>query len=54
MNRLPREAVQLPSMEVFKTNGCGTLQYGLVSMVVLDQRLDLMILAVFFNCNEST
>jgi len=35
-NRLPREVVGSPSLEVFKkTCRCGTLGYGLVGMVVL-------------------
>ena len=38
---------------VQKTCRCGTLEYGLVSMVVLGGWLDLMILEVFSNLNDS-
>ena len=49
-NRLPREAVESPSLEVFeKTCKCGTSGYGLAGMVVVGGRLDLMILEVFPN-----
>jgi len=49
-NRLPSDGVESPSLEVFKkTCRCGTLGYGLVDMVVLGRRLDLMILEVFSN-----
>jgi len=34
-NRVPREVVESPSLEVFKACGCGTLGCGLVGMVVL-------------------
>jgi len=35
-NRLPREVVESPSLEVFKKRcGCGTSEYGLVGMVLL-------------------
>jgi len=46
-NRLSREVVESPSLEVFKkTCRCGTLGYGLVGMVVLGGWLNL-ILEVF-------
>jgi len=49
-NRLPKEVVESPSLEVFK-NTCryGTSGYGLVGMVLLGGSLDLMILGVFSN-----
>ena len=39
--------------EVQETCRCGTLGYGLVGMVVLGWRLDLKILEVFSNLNNS-
>jgi len=48
-NRLPREVVESPSLEVFKKHRCGTLGRGLVGMVVLGGWLDFMILEVFSN-----
>jgi len=49
-NRLSREAVESPSLEVFKkTCRCGTLGYGLVGMVVLGGWFDFVILEVFSN-----
>jgi len=46
-NRLSREVVESPSLEVLKKRGCVTSGYGLVGMVVLGGWLDLMILEVF-------
>jgi len=49
-NRLPREVVESPSLEVFKkTHRCGASGYGLVRVVVLGRWLDLMIVEVFSN-----
>jgi len=49
-NRLPREMVESPSLEVFKKMcRCGTSGSGLVGMVVLGGWLDLMILDIFSN-----
>jgi len=49
-NRLPKEAVESPSLEVFKkTCRHGTSGYGLVGMVVLGGWLDSMMLEVFSN-----
>jgi len=49
-NRLPKEVVESPSLEVFqKKCRCGTSGYRLVGMVVLGGWLDLMILEVFSN-----
>jgi len=49
-NRLPREVVESPSLEMLKKMcRCGTSGYGLVGMVVLGGWLDLMILKVFSN-----
>lgn len=51
-NRLPREVLESPSLEVLKKmSGCGTLRFGLVGTVVLIQRLDLVIFEVFSNLN---
>ena len=48
-NRLPREVVESPYLEVFKkTCRCGTSGYGLAGMVLLGGRLD-SILEVFSN-----
>jgi len=53
-NRLPRLVAESPSLEVFKKMfRYGTSGYGLVSMVVLGWRLDLMILEIFSNLNDS-
>jgi len=47
-NRLPREVVESPSLEVFKKMcRCGTSGYDLAGMVMLGGWLDLMILEVF-------
>jgi len=46
-NRLPREVVEFPSLEVLSR--CDTLEYGLVGMVVLGEWLDSMILEIFSN-----
>jgi len=49
-NRLPREVVESPSLEVFKKMcRCSTSGHGLVGMVVLGGWLNLMILEVFSN-----
>jgi len=49
-NRLRREVVESPSLELFKKKcSCGTSGYGLVRMVVLGGWLDSMILEVFSN-----
>jgi len=49
-NRLRKEVVETPSLEVFKkTCRCGTSGYGLVGMMVLGGWLDFMILEVFSN-----
>jgi len=49
-NRLPREVVESPSLEVFKKMyRYGTSGYGLVGIAVLGGWLDLMILEVFSN-----
>ena len=49
-NRLPREVVESPSLEVFKKMcRCGTSGYSLVSTVVLGGWLDFMTLEVFSN-----
>ena len=45
-NRLPREVVESPFLDVFKT-GCGTWCHGLVE--ILEHGLDLMILKVSSN-----
>jgi len=46
--------VESPSLEVFKkTCRCGTSGHGLVGMVLLGGWLDLMILEVFSNLNDS-
>ena len=47
-NRLPRDVIESPSLEVFKKQ-CGTSGYGLVGVVVLGGWLDLMIIEVFSN-----
>ena len=53
-NRLPRAVVESPSLEGFKkTRRRGTSGYGLVGTVVLGGWLDLMILEVFSNLNDS-
>jgi len=53
-NRLPREVVESPSLEMLKkTCRCGTLGYGLAGMVVLGGWLSLLILEVFSNLNDS-
>ena len=52
-NRLPRAVVESPSLEVFKKCGYGTSGHGLAGMVVLGGWLDLMILEVFSNHNDS-
>ena len=53
-NRLPREMVESPSLEMFKkTCGYGPSGHGLAGMVVLGWWLDLMILEVFSNLNDS-
>jgi len=53
-NRLLREVVESPSLEVFKKM-CryGTSGHGLAGMVVLGRWLDLMILEVFSTLNDS-
>jgi len=53
-NRLPKEVMESPSVEMFKkrvdfTLGSGSSGYGLVGKVVLGGWLDLMILEVFSN-----
>jgi len=49
-NRLPREVVVSPSLEVFKKRvDVALLGHGLVGMVLLGGWLDLMILEVFSN-----
>jgi len=49
-NRLPREVVESPSLEVLKkTCRCGTSGHCLAGVVVLCGWLDLMILEVFSN-----
>jgi len=53
-DRLPREMVESPSLEVFKKHArYSTSGHGLVGMVVLGRWLDLMILEVFSNLNDS-
>jgi len=52
-DRLPREAVESPSLEVFKKRRYGTSGYGLVGTVLLGRWWDLMILEVFSNLNDS-
>ena len=52
-NRLPREVVESPSLEVFKKSVDGTSGHGLVDMTVLGWLLDLMILEVFSNLCDS-
>ena len=50
LNRLPKEAVESPSLEAFKkTCRHGTSGYGLVGMVVLGGWLDSVMLEVFSN-----
>jgi len=48
-NRLSREVVESPSLEVFKKCRRGTSGYGLVGMVVLGGWFDSRILEVFSN-----
>ena len=52
-NRLPREVVESPPLEVFK-NTCrhGTSGHALVDMMVLGWWLDLMILEAFSSLND--
>jgi len=53
-DRLPREVVDSPSLEVFKkTCRRGSSGHSLVGMVVLGGWLDLMVLEVFSNLNNS-
>jgi len=53
-NRLPREVVESPSLEVLKKKcRCGTLGYGLAGMVVLGGWVDFMLLEVFSTLNDS-
>jgi len=53
-NRLPREVAESPSLEVLKKR-CryGASGHGLADMVVLGGWLDLVILEVFSNLNNS-
>ena len=52
--RLPREVVESPSIGgVQKTCGRGASGHGLAGMVVLGSRLDLVVLEVFCNLNDS-
>jgi len=54
-NRLSREVVESPSLEVFKRRTCGAQGHGLVvDSAVLGLQLCLMILKVFSNLNNST
>ena len=54
-NRLPREVVESPSVEVFKkTFRCCTEGHGLVEEIVMvGRQLDWMILEVFSNLDDS-
>jgi len=53
-NRLSREAVESPSLEVFKkTCRCGASGHGLAGMMLLGWQLDLMVFEVFSNLNDS-
>jgi len=52
-NRVPREVVESPSLEGFKRCTCGTSGHGLAGMVMLGGWLDLMILEVFSQLNDS-